>query len=141
MPGLSTHAEWYVPVSSSTHFSLPLQLLCLPLPPSPEPDCFWLLDVLLKYAIQREVPSFVSSSTSTAQLPPAFLPKRMEGCAITTNIHVRTTLLSLPTSREPATPLLQGGCSSRSFPLPPSSDLPSIHLGQTPAHQHHQVSM
>ena len=40
-------------------------------------DCFWLLDALLKYAVEGVVPQYVTVSSTS--LPPAFLPKRMEG--------------------------------------------------------------
>lgn len=98
-------------------------------------DCFWLLDVLLNYAIRGDVPSFASASTT--QLPPAFLPKRMEGCAVPFP-HTHTLTLQL-FSRKSSPPLLKGGCCSRPFPFPPSSHLPSVHLGHTQAHQCHKV--
>ena len=63
---LQSGRYWY---TSSTHFHLPT--LTSPL------DCFWLLDALLKYAVEGVVPQYVTASTRP--LPPAFLPKRMEG--------------------------------------------------------------
>ena len=63
---LQSGRYWY---TSSTHSHPPTIT-------SPS-DCFWLLDVLLKYAVEGVVPQYVTASTRP--LPPAFLPKRMEG--------------------------------------------------------------